>query len=63
MGCVEEGRRGDDEGVGAITRAVARAKVGPSRSRASRSDTAPAAGANFKRVFDRPGQGLSHVKF
>ena len=47
MGCVEEGRRGDDEGVGAITRAVARAKVGPSRSRASRSDTAPAAVANF----------------
>ena len=37
MGCVEKGR-GDGEGVEGITRAVARAKVGPSRSRASRSD-------------------------
>ena len=45
MGCVEKGRRGDDEGVEGITGVVARAKLGPFRSRASRSDTAPAADA------------------
>ena len=47
MGCVEKGRRGDGEGFEGITRAVARAKLGPSRSRASRSDTAPAADAEI----------------
>ena len=30
MGCVEEGRRGDDEGVEGISGAVARAEDGPS---------------------------------
>jgi len=51
MGCVEKGRRGDGEGVEGITRAVARAKVGPSRSRASRSDTAPAEWAEISTRF------------
>ena len=48
MGCVEEGRRVDGEGVGVVTRAVARAKVRhTSRAEASRSETAPAGGKNF----------------
>ena len=53
MGCVEEGRRVDGEGVGVGTSAVARAKVGPSRSRASRSDTAPAEGDIFTKALDK----------
>ena len=48
MGCVEEGRRVDGEGVGVGTSAVARAKVGPFRSRASRSDTDRASGRGAK---------------
>ena len=50
-GLCRSGERVDGEGVGVGTGAVARAKVGPFRSRASRSDTAPAEGAQNSACF------------
>ena len=48
MGCVEEGRRVDGEGVGVVTRAVARAKVRHVTSRSfAQRDRASGRGATF----------------
>lgn len=63
MGCVEEGRRVDDEGGKGRFSAVAQEKVGPFRSRASRSETAPAGGRKNRPVFERLRHGDIHIQF